>query len=85
MRNLYSVTGPKHQISATCNATFSSIASQVAEKLRSVTGPLAMNGYSSKILKVSSLSLFCSLFWYMLKQITFSCVSVIVGKQYVSP
>ena len=33
LRKLHSVTGPKHQTSATCNATFSTIARQVAEKI----------------------------------------------------
>ena len=33
LRKLHSVTGPQHETSATCNATFSSIARQVAEKI----------------------------------------------------
>ena len=32
LRKLRSVTGPQHQISATCNAKFSTLARQVAEK-----------------------------------------------------
>ena len=33
LRKLYSVTGPQHQTSATCNATFLTVARQVAEKI----------------------------------------------------
>ena len=33
LRKLHSVTGPQHQTSATCNAKFSTIARQVAEKI----------------------------------------------------
>ena len=33
LRKLHSVTGPQYQTSATCNATFSIIARQVAEKI----------------------------------------------------
>ena len=33
LRKLHSVTGPQHQTSATCNATFSTIVRQVAEKI----------------------------------------------------
>ena len=40
LRKLHSVTGPQHQTSATCNATFLIVARQVAEKFHSVTGPL---------------------------------------------
>ena len=33
LRKLHSVTGPQHQTSATCNATFLTVARQVAEKI----------------------------------------------------
>ena len=33
LRKLHSVTGPQHQTSTTCSATFSTIAKQVAEKI----------------------------------------------------
>ena len=33
LRKLHSVTGPQHQTAATCNAKFSTIAGQVAEKI----------------------------------------------------
>ena len=33
LRKLHSLTGPQHQTSATCNATFLTVARQVAEKI----------------------------------------------------
>ena len=44
LRKLRSVTGPQHQTSATCNATFSTIARQLAEKIAQCNRALVVNG-----------------------------------------
>ena len=44
LRKLHSVTGPQHQTSATCNATFSTIARQLAEKIAQCNRALVVNG-----------------------------------------
>ena len=50
LRKLHSVTGPQHQTSATCNATFSTVARQVAEKIAQCNrtlNPSVRNGKSA--------------------------------------
>ena len=43
LRKLHSVTVPQHQTSATCNATFSTIARQVAEKIAQCNRALSLH------------------------------------------
>ena len=45
LRKLHSVTGSQHQTSATCNATFSTIARQVAEKVAQCNRALNLNTF----------------------------------------
>ena len=48
LRKLHSVTGPQHQTSATCNATFSTVARQVAEKIAQCNRTLKEHDEASK-------------------------------------
>ena len=66
LRKLHSVTGPQHQTSATCNAKFSTIARQVAEKIALCNR--AFNKSLQICRKLISKGQLFELFWKLLKR-----------------